>query len=218
MNLRPAQRSRRRLVTAAASALLMLPLWSAQAAPPKRDELCFGERATHTGSAGETVVGTPEADVIIGGGRVLAYAGNDLICDASYVLGGDGDDRIQLPNGGTANGEAGNDELIALGDPGGTPATMLGGDGDDVIYGATMGEIVYGGAGNDVIRSGGGRDRVYAGEGNNQVFGGPGRDRIFGGPGNDHLDGGPGRDRGYAGPGNDTCRSIEKRGSCRRQR
>ncbi|HVO54722.1 MAG TPA: calcium-binding protein [Solirubrobacterales bacterium] len=78
---------------------------------------------------------------------------------------------------------------------GGKPATIVRGDGDDVIRGS---------GGSDVIYGGGGDDRIFGRGGNDTICGGPGKDRIDGGRGNDRVNGGPG-DRDYVdgGPGDD---------------
>jgi Ca2+-binding RTX toxin-like protein len=86
------------------------------------------------------------------------------------------------------NGGAGNDNisLKSLGTTAlATPASILGGDGNDVISS---------GAGNDTIDAGGGDDRIRAGAGNDSVDGGDGNDDISGGDGADTLSGGDGDD------------------------
>jgi Ca2+-binding RTX toxin-like protein len=88
---------------------------------------------------------------------------------------------------------------------GGKAATMVFGDGDDVVTGTNGDDVVVLGGGDDVYQDdNGGDDTICAGPGNDTVIagytsvveGGPGRDelkseigspQLFGGPGDDHL-------------------------------
>ena len=63
--------------------------------------------------------------------------------------------------------------------------TLIGGAGDDVIYGF---------GGNDTLRGGAGDDVLAGHEGNDNLQGGDGDDYLLGGPGHDTLDGGAGSD------------------------
>jgi large repetitive protein len=86
----------------------------------------------------ETLRGTSEDDLLIGGGgndRLFGRAGNDTL------IGGPGRDRLE--------GQTGNDRLTG----GGGRDTLIGGRGRDVLTG---------GGGNDTLTGGDGRDRfVY---------------------------------------------------------
>jgi Ca2+-binding RTX toxin-like protein len=75
-------------------------------------------------------------------------------------------------------------------------------NGNNVVCGAGN-DTVLGGRGNDRLFGGAGNDTVLGGRGNDRLFGAPGNDVIFGGPGNDRIDPGSGRDHVSAGPGND---------------
>lgn len=66
--------------------------------------------------------------------------------------------------------------------------------GDDTIRGARGNDLIRGGAGNDTLYGGRGNDVLVGGGGNDELVGGSGADRLFGGPGRDLLDGGAGRD------------------------
>jgi len=96
---------------------------------------------------------------------------------------------------------------------GGPVCTIVGTDGDDILFGTRGDDVICGFAGNDVIFGGRGSDRLYGGEGYDALFGGPdpdilygeeGNDVLYGGRGDDHLEGGPSWDLLIGGPGNDT--------------
>ncbi len=122
---------------------------------------------------------------------VKAGAGNDRVSNLtslpSYLEGSDGKDRLI---GGT-----GNDSIY--GD--GSPDYLDGGLGDDQIVGSGGGDFIQGGAGNDkiyggsgddIINGGANNDRIYAGIGNDTVAGDNGNDILYGEAGVDHLNGG----------------------------
>lgn len=90
---------------------------------------------------------------------------------------------------------------------------IVGGDGDDVIYGAGRldlverpydhDDVIFGGAGNDRIYGLEGNDTISGGVGDDKIYGGAGNDVLYGGAGNDIIDGGDGTDTLYGGLGND---------------
>ncbi|WP_318527330.1 M10 family metallopeptidase [Ruegeria aquimaris] len=153
------------------------------------------------GSAGRSLTGTPEADVLQGG------SGDDTI------TGLDGNDRLL--------GEAGNDSM----DGGLGADTLNGGDGDDIIIGGPsegdLRDVIFAGEGNDSVDAGAGNDQVFGQGGNDTIAGGFGVDEIqgqdgddvitgsafsdlvFGGAGNDFVNGGFGHDRINGGDGAD---------------
>lgn len=63
--------------------------------------------------------------------------------------------------------------------------TLVGGAGDDVIYGFEGADTLKGGGGNDVIAGNEGNDVLQGGDGDDYLLGGPGNDTIDGGAGND---------------------------------
>ncbi len=71
----------------------------------------------------------------------------------------------------------------------GNVVEIYGGEGDDVIVGGFLGDILHGDAGNDVILGG-----TQATDGADQIFGGEDKDVLFGHWGADTLDGGAGED------------------------
>lgn len=90
--------------------------------------------------------------------------------------------------------------------------TLVGHEGDDVIYGRAGHDSLDGGSGedtlmgedgNDVLTAGTQSDWLYGGNNNDQLFGQDGDDYLYGGPGSDVLDGGVGTDRLWGDEGND---------------
>lgn len=107
----------------------------------------------------------------------------------------------------------------------GKPATCVGTDGHDLIWGTDSTDVIVAGAGNDVIQGDAGDDTICGGKGDDAIHGARGDDTIFGeegtdwvfgavdndvlwgGPGDfDVLWGGPGHDKIDGGPGDyDVC-------------
>lgn len=88
---------------------------------------------------------------------------------------------------------------------GGRVATIVGGNGDNVIKAPKKGpQVIHAGGGNDIIYAKRGKDRVCGASGDDRIYGGTGRDKLFGGSGNDFIDGGPGSDKIDAAAGADT--------------
>jgi Ca2+-binding RTX toxin-like protein len=85
-----------------------------------------------------------------------------LLCEATPIAGFE------------VNTGAGND-VVTLGRTVPVPATIRGGEGDDVLTG------------------GAGADKLIGGPGNDELIGRGGNDLLIGGPGNDILNGGPGQ-------------------------
>ncbi|HEY9412548.1 MAG TPA: ExeM/NucH family extracellular endonuclease [Jiangellaceae bacterium] len=83
------------------------------------------------------------------------------------------------------------------------PATIVGGDGADVLTGTKGVDVIAGLGGNDVILGLGGDDVICGGDGNDVVAGGAGADLLDGEAGDDVLTGGPGDDTIIGGPGRD---------------
>lgn len=66
-------------------------------------------------------------------------------------------------------------------------STILGGDGDDILGGGSGSDVIVGGDGNDTIIGGSGNDFLLGGEGVNTIFGGRGLNTLFGGSDADTL-------------------------------
>jgi hypothetical protein len=93
-------------------------------------------------------------------------------------------------------------------------------NGDDVLNGDALANVICGLLGNDTINGRGGNDTLFgdacglkakaafgalaAAGGNDKLSGDDGNDTLFGGPGNDLLKGGKGNDKLFGGRGNDT--------------
>jgi Ca2+-binding RTX toxin-like protein len=88
-----------------------------------------------------------------------------LTCEAAAIAG------FEINTG------AGND-TVTLGRTVPVPATIRGGEGDDVLTG---------GAGNDKLIGGAGNDELNGRGGNDMLIGGPGEDKLNGGSGSNTL-------------------------------
>ncbi|MEV4640642.1 calcium-binding protein [Actinoplanes sp. NPDC049548] len=103
-----------------------------------------------------------------------------------------------------------NDEVHSyLATPG---VTLIGGAGDDALFGGSAndtlegddgGDFLSGGNGNDTLSGGTGANGLSGGAGNDSIDGGPQNDVADGGAGNDVINGASGNDQLYAGAGND---------------
>jgi len=101
----------------------------------------------------------------------------------------------------TIVGTAGADVLD--GTPG--PDVIAGLGGDDTINGKGGKDIVCAGSGDDIVNGGSGPDRIYGDVGDDVLGGGVGPDRLFGQAGDDTLTGDAGSDSVNGGPGTDDC-------------
>ena len=81
--------------------------------------------------------------------------------------------------------------------------TILGGPGDDRLYGGGDADTVGGGPGRDLLTGDVGADTLAGGDGGDVLRGGAGDDEIRGGPDDDWLFGGGGRDRLHGDEGDD---------------
>ena len=85
----------------------------------------------------------------------------------------------------------------------GLKPTIVGTNGDDVIFGSPGIDVILGLDGDDIISGMAGDDVICARPGEDVVKGGPGRDWIFGGLDDDVILGGKGADRRLAGDDGD---------------
>lgn len=154
-----------------------------------------------------------------GSDRVLVDAGASA---SIQVLGGDGDDVIELRGGrvdvdggpgldvlaaASRNPLVGLDVDLASGTVGSAATTqrvngtvrnvemVIGSDlHADTLRGGDSGDTLLGAGGADHLEGRAGNDLLYGGTGDDELAGGDGDDLLHGGPGNDRLDGGPGSD------------------------
>lgn len=181
---------------------------------------------------GETLTGTPDADIIDGKGgndTIRALASADLIIGGpgnDQMYGGTGNDIYQVDNVADRSIELANqgtDEVrlesqIYFLDANVENITVLYAGGADVS-GNEIANVIRGGAGNDELHGNGGIDTILGNggddfiDGSGLLRGGIGRDtltafganddNLYGDGGNDYLDAGGGADRTYGGSGND---------------
>ncbi len=97
-------------------------------------------------------------------------------------------------------GGAGNDSLFGSFDD----DSLDGGDGNDSIYGNSGDDVLNGGDGNDTLKGSDGDDALNGGDGNDSLSGSYGDDVLNGGDGNDTLDGQLGDDSLDGDIGNDS--------------
>jgi Ca2+-binding RTX toxin-like protein len=79
------------------------------------------------------------------------------------------------------------DDVVTLGRTVPVPATIRGGDGDDVLTGGAGNDKLIGGPGNDELNGRGGGDMLIGGSGDDTLNGGSGEDRLMGGGGHNVL-------------------------------
>lgn len=179
-----------------------------------------GNESVDGGLGDDTIVGSINSDTVSADGgddqaghgedTLLGGGGNDLI------FGGGGNDSLEGGSGSdTLIAGAGDDTIVATeGDPeSGLGDTVLGGEGNDLIFSGGMG-LLFGGGGDDTIMAGGddtlsdggGEDPADPSTPDDQtaadgdtVVGGSGNDLIFGGGDNESMSGGSGDDTIYGG-------------------
>jgi len=115
-----------------------------------------------------------------------------IVNEGSGVIDGDirlyrGDDIVD--NRGTIIGtiDLGQDNDTLYNDFGTINGTVLGGGGDDALYGGAGVDIFRGGAQNDRLFGSGGNDMLAGDAGNDVLDGGQGNDGLYGGAGTDTL-------------------------------
>ena len=164
-----------------------------------------------------TVFGTAMGETIIGGLRVLAGGGNDLIYAGAgddYIDAGRGNDFI---DGGVGidtldyslstssiymrwrivqSNDHGRDQFIQV-------ERIIGTNFDDTMYGTTQDDLYLGMSGVDWINGHQGSDQLDGGIGSDILIGEIGNDLLIGGAGWDRLEGGEGWDTLNGDNGND---------------
>ena len=71
------------------------------------------------------------------------------------------------------------DDTVTLGKTVPVPATIRGGEGDDVLTGGAGNDKLIGGPGNDELNGRGGNDVLLGGSGDDTLIGGPGEDKLI---------------------------------------
>ena len=139
-----------------------------------------------------------------GNDRILSGLNNDIIrggIGADFMDGGVGIDtasyegdtlgvRVSLNRGkgyGPLSGEANGDTLVNI-------ENLIGGSGNDRLFGDVNDNDIRGGSGNDFMSGQEGNDVLYGNNGSDTIFGRLGDDVIVGGAGDDVLEGGSGSD------------------------
>ena len=145
-----------------------------------------------TGGRGDDAIAiTRDAagQILINGGAISAQSaqeGQPTLTNATgiVVVGGNGNDTISLDNIAPPAGQALPQAL--------PPATLFGGNGNDMLTGGGGNDMLFGGAGNDMLFGGDGNDILFGGAGDDTVIGGKGSDTAFLGAGNDMFIWNPG--------------------------
>ncbi|MGA4959470.1 calcium-binding protein [Streptomyces lavendulocolor] len=157
---------------------------------------------------GDTIRVRDTGDTVVALGACVQAGASEAVCPGAgsltelVVNAGDQADNVTshlASPGVTLIGGAGDDSLYGgsandtlEGDEGAD--FLSGGGGNDTLTGAADPDRIFGGTGNDSIEGRNGADTIDAGAGNDVVSGGDGPDRVVAGTGTDFVEGGAGRD------------------------
>ncbi len=153
------------------------------------------------------VVGSTKSNVITVGNNsdflipteIDDHGGNDMITI--------GDQNATIKGGHTnATIVAGNGDDVIFGCSGTNQITV--GDGNDSIMGGHKDDTIIAGDGTDVIVGGTKADNIHVGNGNDTIFGEATNDVIVAGDGTDTIWAGKGNDQVTAGNGNDALGAV----------
>jgi Ca2+-binding RTX toxin-like protein len=149
----------------------------------------------HGDDGNDTLTGGDGDDFIAGGNgadSVYAGAGNDSVAlgdDLDFLDGGDGHDWLVINQGAFINLGATGNQLLngawaiafeAVDGRGATTAmTLLGGDGDNLLFSGAGSDLLQGQLGDDVLLGGAGDDTLSGGSGLNILEGGRGNDAYI---------------------------------------
>ena len=148
---------------------------------------------------------------LVEGGQLLVIntnASSARVADGVLVVDGTiNDDTISVEKHGNSFAVLVNGEQIGEFSRQEVGSIQINGyNGDDVIdlsKNLTISAIVLGGQGNDTIFGSNGSNELHGGDGDDTLYGGNGDDSLFGDAGNDYLHGGNGVDALFGGLGND---------------
>ncbi len=165
----------------------------------------FGIEGLVGGVGNDTIIGNASANILVGGAghdQIYGRSGNDLLsgeagndnlwgglgADAHYGGSDAGIDLaryddanhgnllIRLDNPAANTGAAAGDTYFGI-------EGLVGGIGNDTIYGSTLGNDLRGGSGNDALDGLAGADSLFGDNGNDILVGGAGADILNGGAG-----------------------------------
>jgi Ca2+-binding RTX toxin-like protein len=166
------------------------------------------------GDGNDTLAGAGGGDSIVGGSgndQIAGGSGNDTLdggAGADLLQGGSGVDTltytarlsaVRVVLGTTANDGASGEGDNAWHDI----EVVLGGAGDDYLYGTSSNNTFYGNDGSDTLIGSGGFDTLYGGLGGDRLDGGSEQDLLDSGDGSDTLVGGSSSDTLLGGNGDD---------------
>ncbi|MEL6556238.1 MAG: calcium-binding protein [Cyanobacteria bacterium J06621_11] len=182
-----------------------------------------GDDTIHGTHGNDVIFGKDGNDVIYAGyGRDVIYAGagDDKIYGGfgnDYISGGEGNDTVSWEHWGKGLYADLSSQRVYFYKGGGAEymhsiENMDGSQGNDILKGNNIANVInglngndriFGRGGNDTLRGQAGHDRLYGGSGNDKLNGGEGNDRSYGGSGNDRIIGGQGNDKINGGSGFD---------------
>lgn len=162
------------------------------------------------GPGDDTIIGGPGNDILNGGDGDDTFMEPGEMQGADVMNGGAGQDTIDysertgdltvtlcIPQQATCvtglcgclgdDGEANEKDALV------NVENVIGGRGNDKLYGSAADNLLVGNEGNDELRGDTGDDTIYGGDGNDALYGGPGDDLLSGDLGLDTFDGGDGQ-------------------------
>jgi Ca2+-binding RTX toxin-like protein len=140
-----------------------------------------------------TVSRNAAGTILANGGAIAIQGGTPTVANTNVIA---------------ISGLGGNDTITLDEASGALPtASLLGGDGNDVITSGSGVDTLRGGQGNDTLLGKGGGDVLHGDEGNDTLTGGDADDQMFGEAGDDRMIWNPGDDSDLmeGGDGNDTA-------------
>jgi Ca2+-binding RTX toxin-like protein len=160
-------------------------------------------------SGNDTLVGGAANDLLVASAGADQYSGRGGIDLLDVRTSGTGITTVLLSDtsvtvGATTTADPGIETLRFFGFS--TPAlvdasgltlgtvSLIGGTGDDTLWGGAGNDAIDGFLGNDDLAGNGGNDSIDAGPGNDTATGGAGHDAIIGSQGSDSITGGEGND------------------------